>query len=290
MNNTQMSKRRSIFLLFLAAAIALAATTHDYFLMPENFFLHKGDKLALHLIGGEQFVKQEELHYQSAKTVGFMLYQGSKKIDLLKVAKDSASPIINYEMVNAGQALVDMRRGVEYLDASRDSYSDYLTQQGLDKLAEKVKNGSQFRIKEKYTRYMKTLFSVDNQDGNAYEKVLNDDYEIILKNDPYDKKYGDDMTALVKFLGKPAAGAAVNLYIKSIGGNVYAQSLIADKKGEVSFTMTREGIFMLRSARIEATKDKDADFQSWWASYTFPFSSSNEMPNTYKEFGFGNVH
>jgi hypothetical protein len=54
--------------------------------------------------------------------------------------------------------------------------------------------------------------------------------------------------------------------------------------------MSREGIYMLRSVRIEPTKDKDADFESWWASFTFPFSSSDEVPNTYKEFGFGNVH
>jgi uncharacterized GH25 family protein len=285
-----MTKRKSILLLFLAAAIGLAATTHDYFLLPENFFLHKGDKLTLHLVGGEQFVKQEELKYQSKKTTSFMLYQGSKKIDLLKVAKDSASPIIDYEMVNTGQALIGMTRGVEYIDASRDSYADFLTEQGLDKLAEKVKNSNQFRVKEKYTRYMKTLFSVDDHDGNAYGKVLNDEYEIILTSNPYKKQYGDDMIALVKFRGKPVSGAAVNLYIKSIGGNVYSQSLTADKNGVVSFTMTREGIFLLRSARIEATRDKDADFESWWASYTFPFSSSDEMPNTYKEFGFGNVH
>ncbi len=285
-----MKKKLPFILLILAAVIGLAATTHDYFLLPENFFMHKGDKLNLHLLGGEQFVKSEEIGYQSKKTTSFTLYQGSKKIDLLHLAKDSAVPLVDYTMVNSGQALVDMTRGTEFIDASRDSYSDYLTQAGLDKLGEKVKNGNQFRIKEKYTRYMKTLFAVDDHDGGIYNKDLKDVYEIILEDNPYKKKYGDDMSALIRFMGKGESGATVNLYIKSISGNVYTQNLVADKKGEVTFTMSREGIYMLRSVRIEATKDKDADFQSWWASFTFPFSSSDEVPNTYKEFGFGNVH
>jgi len=284
------NRRKPLLVLILAAAIGLAATTHDYFLLPENFFMHKGDKLNLHLIMGDQFVKQEEVRYQPKKTSTFMLYQGSKKFDLIKVAKDSAVPLIDYTMLNSGQGLVDMTRGVEFIDASRDSYADYLAQAGLDKLSDKVKNGNQFRIKEKFTRYMKTLFAVDNHDGNMYEKDLNDVYEIMLKDNPYRKKYGEDMSALIKFKGKPEGGATVNLYIKSISGNVYTQNLTADKKGEVTFTMSREGIYMLRSTRIEPTKDKDADFESWWASYTFPFSSSDEVPNTYKEFGFGNIH
>jgi len=283
-------KRTPLIMLILAAAIGLAATTHDYFLLPENFFLHKGDKLNLHLISGDQFAKQAEIGYESKKTATFMLYQGSKKIDLTKMAKDSAVPLVDYTMVNSGQSLVSMTRGLEYYDASRDSYSEFLAQQGLDKLSEKVKNGNQFRVKEKYTRYLKTLFAVDNQDGNAYEKVLNEDYEIVLEDNPYKKKYGDDMNAILRFKGKPAVNAAIELYVKAISGNVYVQNLITDKKGEVTITMSREGLYMLRSVRVEATKDKDADFQSWRTSYTFPFSSSDDVPNTYKEFGFGNVH
>jgi len=285
-----MKKYVPLLILFVAAAIGLAATTHDYFLMPENFFVHKGDKLNLHLVEGDLFVKQAEIHYQPIKTIKFMLYEGSKKIDLAKVAKDTASPIVEYTMENSGQALFEMTRGVEYSDASRDNFADFLQAQGYDKLADKVKASNQFRIKEKHMRFMKTLISVDNHDGNAYEKDLSDDFEIILTDNPYRKKYGDDMTAVVKFKGKPTKGIAVNLYIKSISGNVYTQNLTSDNRGEVSFTMTREGIFMLRSVFIVPTTDKDADFASWWASYTFPFSSTDEMPNTYKEFGFGNIH
>jgi uncharacterized GH25 family protein len=284
-------KRAPVIILVIAVAfLGIAATTHDFFLLPEFFFMHKGDKLNLHLVEGDQFVKQAEIGYQQHKTTKFMLYTGSKKVDLMLIAKDSAKTLVDYTMENSGQALLDMNRGTEYSDATRDNFSDFLTAQGYDKLAEKIKSSNQFRIKEKHTRYLKTLIAVDNHDGNAYEKVLNDDFEIVLKDNPYNKKYGDDMSALVKLKGKPAEGVNVNLYIKGITGNVYPQNLTTDKEGEVTFTMSREGIFMLRAVLIVPTTDKDADFVSWWASYTFPFSSTDEMPNTYKEFGFGNIH
>ena len=283
-------RRTPLLLLVLAAIIGIAATTHDVFLLPESFFLHKGDKLDLHLVMGDVFVKQEEMKNDPAKTTKFMMYSGSKKIDLAKAGKEGAAPIVSVPVELTGQCLVEMNRGVEYSDASRDSYSDFLTAQGQDKLAESVRNSNHFRIKEKYTRYLKTLLSVDDHDGGIYEKVLNEEYELVLKENPYKKKYGDDMTAQLFFKGKPLNGATVSLYIKSIGGNVYTQNFATDKKGMVYFTMSREGIFMLRSIHVEATKDKDADYASWWAAYTFAFSSSDEVPNTYREFGFGDKH
>ena len=252
--------------------------------------MHKGDKLNLHLINGDTFTKQEEIKYEPTKTARFMLYYGSKKVDLTKLAKEGDAPVLNYTMNNTGQALIEMTRGYEFNEVSRDNYSEFLANQGFDKLSEKVKNSNQFRVKEKYTRCLKTLVYVDDHDGNDYEKILNDTFEIILKDNPYKKKYGDDMNALLMFKGRPAKSVAVTLYIKSISGNVYTQNLTSDAKGMLSFTMSREGIYLLRSVMVDATKDKDADYESWWASYTFPFSSSDDVPNTYKEFGFGDKH
>ena len=82
MTNPGNMKRKPLFLLIIAAVIGIAATTHDFFLLPEFFFMHKGDKLNLHLLEGDQFAKQNEIGYQHRKTTKFMLYAGSKKVDL----------------------------------------------------------------------------------------------------------------------------------------------------------------------------------------------------------------
>ena len=81
------------------------------------------------------------------------------------------------------------------------------------------------------------------------------------------------------------------MYIKAADGrNIFAQKLSSDKEGQIYFKLSREGVYFLRALYTELSKDKGADFETWMTSYTFGFSSSNEMPNTYREFGFGNKH
>lgn len=138
---------------------------------------------------------------------------------------------------------------------------------------------------------MKTLVEIEKNKGKAFDKPLGQDYEIILKEDPYKFNYGDDITALILFKGKPMVNAAVTLIVKTVGGNVFPQKLSADASGLIYFKLSREGIYALSTNHTEQLKDnKTADFECWRASFTFAFSSNDELPNTYKEFGFGNVH
>jgi uncharacterized GH25 family protein len=290
MTKQPMTKRKIPLLILILGAVMAISATHDYFLMPESFFLHKGDKLILHMVEGDQFTKQSEVGFHSGKVLSFSLLSGKKKIDLTSLARDSNAMLLDYPLENAGQNLISVTTGVDHSNSSRDAYSDFLNTLGYDKLADKVKTGNQFRVKEKYARYMKTLFSVENHDGHEYDKVLNEASEIVLKDNPYSKRYGEDLVAQLLFKGKPAKGEQVFLYIKSLGGNVYTQNYTTDDKGEITLTMSREGIYMLRNVHVEPTTDKDADYVSWWTTYTFSFSSSDEVLNSYKQFGFGDVH
>jgi uncharacterized GH25 family protein len=138
---------------------------------------------------------------------------------------------------------------------------------------------------------MKSLVEVEKNSANNFDKPLNEDFEIILKDNPYKGSYGADIIAQVKLRGKAAANVNVMLYVKTADGrNIFAQKLSSDKEGQVYFKLSREGIYLLRALYTEPSKEKGADFETWMSSYSFGFSSSNEMPNSYKEFGFGNKH
>src|ERR1700756_3762522 len=69
----------SAIILSLFLLTGLQALAQDQILIPENFYLHKGDKLTLHLISAAQFNKQDELGFDPAKSESFMNYAGSKK-------------------------------------------------------------------------------------------------------------------------------------------------------------------------------------------------------------------
>lgn len=279
------------FLLFYFFALTItSASAQDYVLLPENFILHKGDKLDLHLISVNQFTKTNELKYEASKTAKFELLS-PKKTDLLAMAKDSAAPIISIPVENEGLNTITMVRKSVTDDIESDDFIKMLEDEGFAQYAEKAKNGSKDSFREKYTWYLKSLIQVEKNSGNGFDKPLNEDFEIILKDNPYKGSYGADIIAQVKLRGKAIANVNVMMYVKTADGrNIFAQKLSSDKEGQIYFKLSREGVYLLRALYTEPSKDKGADFETWLTSYTFGFSSSNEMPNTYREFGFGNKH
>jgi uncharacterized GH25 family protein len=284
--------KRIGFLLFaLLLIIGFAASSQDYFLLPQSFYLKKGDKLNLHLLSGNEFQKDAEYKYEAGKISKFMLYEGSKKTDLSKAPapKDTSANILNYQFENSGLALIELVKS-ESIESERNKFLKYLDNEGLDKIAEDAKNSNQQYFVEKSNRYLKTLIAIDKANGKDFDKPLGEDYEIVLQQNPYKASYGDDVTAQILFKGKILKDAVVIVYVRTINGNVFPQKLSSDALGQVYFKLSREGIYMVSSVHVETSTDKNADFESWGATYTFAFSNADSKPNTYKEFGLGDKH
>jgi uncharacterized GH25 family protein len=282
-------KRIGYGLMALLLIVGFAAYAQDYFLLPGSFYMKKGDNINLHLLSGSEFVKEGEYKYESGKISKFVLYEGKKQTDLSKMPKDTASNILNYKLESPGLATIEVIKS-ENVESERNKFLKYLSNEGLDKIAEDAKANTQQYFVEKSTRYLKTLVTVDKPNDRDFDKPLNEEYEIVIKQNPYKSDYGDDVTGQVLFQGKPLKDAVVILYIKTINGNVFPQKLSTDATGLIYFKLSREGIYMLSSVHIEASKDKNADFESWGTTLTFAFTNNGTMPDTYKEFGFGNKH
>jgi uncharacterized GH25 family protein len=280
-------KRICLFLPFLFL-IAAKASAQDYVLLPENFYLHKGDKVNMHLINANQFIKQDELGFSTSKVEKFTMGTGKKIVDLVPGIKPADT--VTVSLPKEGLALFQVSTKAVSDDVDRDDFIKILDDEGLTTFSEKAKNGSKDSFRERYRWYLKALVEVDKPTANDFDKPLGQEFEIILKDNPYKGNYGDDIIGLVNFNGKPVVNANVEFYIKVASGDVFVQKLYTDKMGQFYFKLSREGIYMLRTAHIEQSKDKSADFDTWMATYTFAFESGNSMPNTYKEFGFGNKH
>ena len=273
-----------LYLLFLFLTAALSASAQDSYLMPDKFQLHKGEKLSVRLLYGDEFKNDGEYKYDAALTTKFMLFSGGKKIDLITASKDSAAPVLSYSLVSTGLAMVDMVRQIPPTAIDRDVYATFLSNEGMTKLAETVNNSNQSRFTEKKTCFMKTLVKVDKNSGGDFDKPTGDDYEIVLKNSPYKLNYGEDISAILYIKGKPApASVPVDVYIKARSGSIYPQKLQTNAKGEFSITASREGIYLIRCSQTTTSSGSDADFESIQAAVTFVFTSENDSPNSYDE-------
>jgi hypothetical protein len=282
-------KRFRLLLSITLVSIGFGAKAQNYLLLPEKFYLQKGDKLPMHIIASDDLTKQTEVAFQQDKIKSVFMYEGKKKVDLSSTVTGTDS-VVSYPINEDGLTLISMTTKPAANEMSRSKFLRTLDIDDPDNIADKVKNSNQLFFKEKYTYYMKTLVQVGEPGGKAFDKSLNEDYEIILKENPYKFNYGDDVSAQILFKGKPVSAAVVMLYIKTAGGNLFPQKLSSDNTGMIYFKLSREGVYILTTRHSAQIKDKDADFESWRASYIFAFSSNNQMPNTYREFGFGNKH
>ncbi len=266
----------------LATAMLSAFSDNDY-LLAEKFFLQKGDDLNVRIFNAGN-AQSAGVNGEAASKIE--LYAGKKKKDI-PVAKGAG--VQNYKLDESGLALLKTAT-VNVTEIDREEFLKRMENEGHDEALKKLKAFHTMSVREKYSGSLKTLVVVDKPSGDVYSKVLGDKYEIVLKNNPYKLNYGDDITAILYADGKPLASAPVKLTVRSASGNAYPQELVSDQHGQVYFKLSREGIYMLSAAHSVASGGSDADFETQWASFTFAFASANELPNTYKEFGFGDVH
>ena len=284
-------KLRYWFVLLCFLVVGLVSWSSDYILVPEKFFLHKGDSLNVHLFSAEMFDNAKELKYDQANTESFALYTDGKRFGLKGTVKDGATPVLSSKMNNSGLAMVEMVRSYPADDYDRTDFQTDLENEGLIKLSEKVNNMGQNRLRVKFTGYLKSLVTVDKPSGSLYSSNLGHQLEIILKTNPYKLNYGDDVTALVLYKNKPLPNAKVDLLIRTSSGKIYPQRFITDGNGALSFSVSREGVYLLRLVYVEASTSKAVDFEKWGAAFSFAFSNNGTMPNTYREFGLGSsVH
>ncbi|RYY35057.1 MAG: DUF4198 domain-containing protein [Sphingobacteriaceae bacterium] len=279
--------KRAYLYILSAFVIAFCFAGTGDFLIAENFYLKKGDKLNMKLFSGPQQAGQELYQSPKSRQAEFALYDGSKKIPLTASLSDTAIAVNNFEMANSGLALLQCTQTATQ-EVDRYDLAQYLEQEGLTASGQTVKDMNTDMVTETRHSFYKTLVSVEKPSGGNYDKLLGDELEIILKSNPYKMNYGDDVTAVLYQKGKPLAGATLMVYVKTPKGSVYPEKLTTNDEGIVFFKLSREGIYLIRN--LQVTVDKNDEVQSWWASYSFAFSSANDLPNSYKEFGFGRYH
>lgn len=284
-----MKVRRVIFSCLLLLA-GLALQSNDYFLLPGNFMLHKGEIISVHLFSGQGFEKDNQEGYKALQTGELMLYEGKRKTNLKTSMNDSIVPVMTYALKNAGLALMAMTSNYTDIETDKATLIAELNDEGDTKFDDQLNSRGQARFKERVTCYMKTFFTVDQPDGSLYGKELGHTLEIILQQNPYQLNYGDDIAATIKFKGKGLAKANVDMIVKTAAGSCYTQRSSSDAAGNVYFKLSREGIYMLRLVNIQPSAIKGADFDKWAATCTFAFKNAGILPNNYRGFGLGNKH
>lgn len=197
---------------------------------------------------------------------------GYHTYDLLAEAKDSTMPVLRQKLIKGGLHLLSMNRSYARISFPEEKFKAYLKLEHLDEVSE-VFPASARRfgdsVKEKYTRYIKTLFTVGTPTGAVYQQRLGQTLEIILLQNPYLVKRGGTISAQVFFRDKPLVNGSVEALSKDKTGKVAKTFIKTDKDGQVKFQLDKAGTWMVRLTHMVPSVTPDADWESFWTSYTF---------------------
>lgn len=260
--------------LTLAAALLFCtlAYAHEFWLEPVKFWLKKDEKVRIDLMVGEDYTGEHSDGHKY-KILKLDHYGNGRKQDIRsKVYGDSLSSI-DIAFATEGSHLIAFNNTSKFIELEASQFNEYLRTEGLDHISKlRQQNNDTLKAgRELYQRCVKTLVQVGKETDATYALNTDMKLEIIPDKNPYAQTAKGQITFKVLFDDKPLNNALV-LAWHSVNGKTTHESARSGKNGKVTFPIDQTGKWMISTVQMVPNSDtKQADWQSYWGSYTFGF-------------------
>jgi len=189
--------------------------------------------------------------------------------------KDSLSAL-NYESATSGTYILGMSTHPRNIEMSPDEFSAYLAQEGLhDDLADFEANWQESSVRERYAKHSKAIMQVGESPSDTYRSRLQHKLEIIPDQNPYELRFGNEMTVQVLVGAEPAANRIVRAGAEGFhghdpsGAHVEFYTLRTDEDGRATFLISQKGVWYVSAIYLEPSSEDGVDYESNWATLTF---------------------
>ncbi len=183
---------------------------------------------------------------------------------------------LTYESAAAGTYIVGLSTHPRTIEMSSDEFSAYLAQEGLqDELDDFGVNWQGPLVRERYAKHSKAVIQVGESPSGAYRSRLQHKLEIVPDQNPYELRFGNELTVQVLVDGRPAANRTVRAGAEGFhshdpsGVHLKYYTLRTDDDGRATFLISQKGVWYVSVIYLESVADDDVDFESNWATLTF---------------------
>jgi len=263
--------------MFRAATVALAliaagpALSHEFWISPVRYQVPEGSELAADLRVGEGF-EGAAYPYVPANFTRFEVAQGATVLPVEGRAGDR--PALNMPAVGEGLAVVvHVTRGYALTYPKWDTFVEFTQHKDLVwAQARHLERGlTQDRVRERYTRYAKSLIGVGAAEGADREMGLLT--EIVAATNPYIDDLSGGFTVQVLYDGKPRADVQVELFDKAPEKARGVSSFHrTDAQGRVTLPVVAGHEYLVDSVvfnELDPEAGEGHEWESLWASLTF---------------------
>jgi uncharacterized GH25 family protein len=272
-------KKMFLSLLFMMAAFLLSA--HEFWLAPDKYFYTIRDIALIRFQVGENFTGENWTgNKEKIKRLTHYLPNGTM-VDIADKLSIQKGDSIRLPLQVEGTHMVVFNSMNSHIELEADKFNDYLKEDGLQTAIDfRQKNDeTQKPGKEYYQRSVKTIIQVGDAKTDVCTEPTGLPLDIVPFENPYDSpgmSPSDNLPTVkfrVLFKGKPLGNLLVKTWHREKNGATQMQEYRTNNRGTV--TVKRySGPFMVSAvymARLNG--DEKGDWQSYWASLNFEYSS-----------------
>jgi uncharacterized GH25 family protein len=275
---------KSLSRLLLAACAAAfagtAALAHDFWIEPKTHRAQAQSLLGVALVVGD-FGKGDRMPRNDERIVQFVCVgpDGAKPI----VGRDGNEPAGYVRLQSDGLYVLGYRSSHASVEIEPAKFTAYLHERGLEDVLElrKQRGESERPAREVYSRCSKSLVGVGAGASTGFDTVLNFTLELTPEKNPMALRPGtagapyEPLPVRLFYEGKPLANALVGATSLDAPPNdasdptnvLHART---DADGRVELALPRKGRWLIAAVHmIPASNHAEADWESFWASFTF---------------------
>ena len=257
-----------IVTLALTVFIAHGATAHEYWLEASDYTVSSGEDVQIGVFIGQKF-KGNEYPYNAAQHQRFMLIDSAGLQDLGGELGDK--PAITVTPRNPGlNIFADISSTQKLIYDDPETFLSFLEHVGLQWVMEQhnARGLPASGFGEGYTRFVKSLVSVDGGAGNDVRLGMM--YEIVALSNPYTDNMANGLPVRVFFEGRPLANTQIEIFRK---GEEETQTVRTNSSGTAMIPVT-SGLYMINTVHMVTPPAADIEitgavWHSLWASMTF---------------------
>ncbi|CCH01367.1 hypothetical protein FAES_3359 [Fibrella aestuarina BUZ 2] len=250
------------------------AVGYEFWLQPARFFVSPGMTIRVQTLVGERFTGELSEGHKK-RIVLYKHHSASGTVDLSAALAGDHYGETSVKLTQPGTHVLVFANTPKFIRMEPDQFLNYLNEDGLDNViaareeaADTLKPGY-----ELYSRCAKTMVQVGDNPDPTLPASSSLTLDIVPLQNPYTLRAGQRLRLQILFNNKPQPDALVRYWAKSETGQVEADVVRSDRRGQVQFKL-KAGQNMVSTVRmipapINRNVPETADWRSYWSSLTF---------------------
>lgn len=251
----------------LVMVAAGQAMTHEMYLKADNYHFKPNSEATLTLVNGtfdesSNSISRNRMHDVSIFGAGKLQHPAASSW-----SDANKSSYLNFVTGEEGTYVAGVSTKPTVIEMKAEDFRNYLRLEGIPDTLESFDKGPPLEnVRERYSKHVRAIFQVGDKRSSDFSRALGYPVEVILKNNPYQLKVGDEVSFQVLYQGTPVANQFINA---GRVGLLNAYQLRTDKNGIAKFKITEPSSWYISLIYMQKVDAPDADYESNWATVTF---------------------